>query len=294
MILGLSTGVWAQGGDSLVHDCWEPYFLYNGEKVVGRVTANRYWTMSLEMPVENTKAYSVERGTFKNNQLWNGSVEYIADNGTQIKKATVKNGVSNEKVILLSDSAFRVQIHTHIPRIDLNDNGKIEEGEMLTVQYLKISSTGMKKTDDIFKFTALETLIIDGEYFKGSDLVNRAKIEERFKTVLESNDSNPPFDFVEKDAEFPGGMMACQLYISQNITLPDVEGMGEMNIKVYVQFIVEMDGTLSNIQVLRTNSDDIGKSVVTALKKSPKWTPGTIDGKAVRQRMLLPVVIALQ
>jgi len=293
MVLGFSIGALAQGGDSLVHDCWEPYFLFDGEKVVGRVTANRYWTMSMEMPVENTKAYSVERGTFKNYKLWNGSVEYIADNGTQIKKATVKNGVSNEKVILLSDSAFRVQIHTHIPRIDLNDNGKIEEGEMLTVQYLKISSTGIKKTDDIFKFIALETLIIDKQYYKGSDLLNKAKIEERFKEVLESNDSNPPFDFVETEAEFPGGMVACQQYISQNITLPESDELGAMNIKVYVQFIVEMDGTLSNIQVLRTNSDDIGKSVVAALKKSPKWTPGTIDGKAVRQRMMLPVFFVL-
>ena len=294
MVLGISFCANAQEGDSLVHDCWEPYFLYDGEKVVGRVTANRYWTMSMEMPVENTKAYSVERGTFKNYRLWNGSVEYIADNGIVIKKAMVKNGVSNEKEITLSDSAFRVQIHRHIPRIDLNDNGMIEEGEMLTVQYLKISSVDMKKTDDIFKFTALETLIIDREYFRGSDLLDKVKIEERFRKVLESNDSNPPFDFVETEAEFPGGMVACQHYISDNITLPDSDELGEMNIKVYVQFIVEMDGTLSNIQVLRTNRDDMGKAVVAALKKSPKWTPGTIDGRNVRQRMVLPVVFVLE
>lgn len=293
MILGLPIGACAQGGDSLVHDCWEPYYLYKGDAIIGRVTTNRYWTMSMEMPVENVKPYSVERGTFKDKRLWNGSVEYINENGVVIKKASVKNGVSNEKVIVITDSAFRVQIHTHIPRIDLNDNGKIEEGEMLAVQYLKISSTGMKKTDDIFKFTALETLIIDEQYFKGSDLEDRAKIEELFKTVLESNDSNPPFDFVETEAEFPGGMVACQQYISQNITLPESDELNGMNIKVYVQFIVEMNGTLSNIQVLRTNSDDMGKSVVVALKKSPKWSPGKIDGKAVRQRMVLPVVIVL-
>jgi hypothetical protein len=293
MILEFSACAFAQGEDSLVHDCWEPYFLYDGEKVVGRVTANRYWTMSMEMPVENTKAYSVERGTFKNYRLWNGSVEYIADNGILIKKATVKNGVSNEKVITFIDSAFRVQIHRHIPRIDLNDNGKIEDGEMLTVQYLKISSVDMKKTDDIFKFTALETLIIDREYFRGSDLLDKVKIEERFRKVLESNDSNPPFDFVETEAEFPGGMVACQHYISDNITLPDSDELGNMDIKVYVQFIVEMDGTLSNIQVLRTSRDDMGKAVVAALKKSPKWTPGTLDGKSVRQRMVLPVVFVL-
>ena len=294
MILEFSACAFAQGEDSLVHDCYEPYYLYKGDKIVGRVTANRYWTMSMEMPVENTKAYSVERGTFKNYRLWNGSVEYIADNGIVIKKAMVKNGVSNEKEITLSDSAFRVQIHRHIPRIDLNDNGKIEEGEMLTVQYLKISSVGMKKTDDIFKFTALETLIIDREYFRGSDLLDKVKIEERFRKVLESNDSNPPFDFVETEAEFPGGMVACQHYISDNITLPDSDELGEMNIKVYVQFIVETDGTLSNIQVLRTNRDDMGKAVVAALKKSPKWTPGTIDGRNVRQRMVLPVVFVLE
>lgn len=294
MVLGFSIGALAQVGDSLVHDCWEPYFLYDGEKVVGRVTANRYWTMSMEMPVENTKAYSVERGTFKNYKLWNGSVQYIADNGTQIKKATIKNGVSNEKVIVLSDSAFRVQIHRHIPRIDLNDNGRIEEGEMLTVQYLKISSVDMKKTDDIFKFTALETLIIDEHYFKGSDLLDKVKFEERFSALIATNESNSPFDFVETEAEFPGGMVACQQYISENITLPESDELDVMNIKVYVQFIVEMDGTLSNIQVLRTNRDDMGKSVVAALKKSPKWSPGKIDGKAVRQRMMLPVVIVLE
>ncbi|MFM1998055.1 MAG: hypothetical protein RL204_2 [Bacteroidota bacterium] len=296
MILGISTCAFAQDGDSLVHDCWEPYFLYDGEKVVGRVTANRYWTMSMEMPVENTKAYSVERGTFKNYKLWNGSVEYIADNGTLIKKATIKNGVGNEKVIAFSDSAFRVQVHTHIPRIDLNDNGKIEEGEMLTVQYLKISSMGMKKTDDIFKFTALETLIIDKQYFKGSDLLDKAKIEERFRNVLESNESIPPYDFVETEAEFPGGQERFFYFINDNVSPPDSSANQAIggDIKVYVQFIVEMDGTLSNIQVLRTNSDTMGKAVVAALKKSPKWTPGTISGKSVRQRMILPVVFTLQ
>ncbi|MEN9638613.1 MAG: hypothetical protein RLZZ262_481, partial [Bacteroidota bacterium] len=200
------------------------------------------------------------------------------------------------KVVILSDSAFRVQVHTHIPRIDLNDNGKIEEGEMLTVQYLKISSVGMKKTDDIFKFTALETLIIDKQYFKGSDLLDKAKIEERFRKVLESNESNLAFDYVEAEAEFPGGQERFFYFINGNVSPPDSSAFQAIgsDIKVYVQFIVEMDGTLSNIQVLRTNSDAMGKDVVAALKKSPKWTPGTIGGKAVRQRMILPVVFTLQ
>jgi len=95
----------------------------------------------------------------------------------------------------------------------------------------------------------------------------------------------------ESPAEFPGGFEALYLFINKNLIYPKttlcVEG------KVYVKFIVERDGTLSNIQIQKVLQDLYDAQVIKVFEMIPKWNPAKLMGKTVRQEMVLPVKFTL-
>jgi len=65
----------------------------------------------------------------------------------------------------------------------------------------------------------------------------------------------------------------------------------ESSIKVFVSFVIEKDGSISNIRILRSVSNDAGEQTVKVLEKMPKWSPGMQDGQPVRASMVLPLII---
>jgi periplasmic protein TonB len=88
--------------------------------------------------------------------------------------------------------------------------------------------------------------------------------------------------------EFPGGMPAFYRYIGHNYLAPeDFEGQG----KVYVSYIVEIDGSLSDIHCLKDVGFGSGAEAIRVMKKCPKWNPGMINGKPVRVKYVLPISI---
>jgi len=94
-------------------------------------------------------------------------------------------------------------------------------------------------------------------------------------------------DFVEEEATFPGGNI--QRWINENVVYPDVsKELGEQG-KVYVEFVVEPDGSITNVKVARSVSEDLDKEAVRVIRRMPRWNPGKNNGKAVRQRCRLPI-----
>lgn len=90
----------------------------------------------------------------------------------------------------------------------------------------------------------------------------------------------------ETRPEFEGGIQAFYEYVKKNLKIPEVEQDVKSN--VIVSFIVEKDGSLSNIKILR---DFVGmeKEITEMLTACPKWKPGTQDGKPVRVEYILPI-----
>lgn len=84
---------------------------------------------------------------------------------------------------------------------------------------------------------------------------------------------------VEVQAGFPGGPAKWKSYLSNNFTPPDEPGLKG---KVLVSFVVEKDGTLTDIKVLRDVGYGSGNEAIRVLKKGPKWTPAVQNGKNVR------------
>lgn len=93
---------------------------------------------------------------------------------------------------------------------------------------------------------------------------------------------------IEVKPDFPGGMDKFYNYIAKNYRTPEEEGLKG---KVYVTFVVEKDGSLTDIKVLRDIGYGTGKEAIRVLKATPKWNPGEQNGKKVRCTFSLPISI---
>jgi len=93
---------------------------------------------------------------------------------------------------------------------------------------------------------------------------------------------------IEVKPDFPGGMDKFNAFVAKNYQAPEEEGLKG---KVYVTFVVEKDGSLTDIKVLRDIGYGTGKEAIRVLNKCPKWTPGEQNGKKVRCTFSLPISI---
>ncbi|WP_304198376.1 DUF2059 domain-containing protein [Flavobacterium alvei] len=93
---------------------------------------------------------------------------------------------------------------------------------------------------------------------------------------------------IEVKPDFPGGMDQFYKFIAENYQTPKVEGLKG---KIYVTFVIEKDGSLSDIKVLRDIGYGTGKEAIRVLKLSPKWSSGEQNGQKVRCTYSLPISI---
>jgi protein TonB len=91
---------------------------------------------------------------------------------------------------------------------------------------------------------------------------------------------------IEVKPEFPGGIEKFYSFVQRNYQMPDEEGLKG---KVYVTFVVEKDGSLTDIKVLRDIGYGTGKEAIRVLKSTPRWNPGEQNGKKVRCTFSLPI-----
>ena len=93
---------------------------------------------------------------------------------------------------------------------------------------------------------------------------------------------------IEVKPDFPGGIEKFYKFVGNNYQTPEEEGLKG---KVYVTFVVEKDGSLTDIKVIRDIGYGTGKEAIRVLKKCPKWKPGEQNGKTVRVLYSLPITI---
>lgn len=94
---------------------------------------------------------------------------------------------------------------------------------------------------------------------------------------------------IEVKPEFPGGIDKFYGFISKNYTPPDEPGLKG---RVMMSFVVEKDGSLTDIKVIRDVGFGSGKEAERVLRKSPRWVPAEQNGKKVRCSYIIPIVIA--
>ena len=102
------------------------------------------------------------------------------------------------------------------------------------------------------------------------------------------------YDVVEVDPVFPGGIEELYKYLATNITYPEQAKKEGVQGKVYVAFVVEKDGSITDAQVVRGIGGGCDEEALRVVNAMPKWTPGKQQGEAVRVHFTLPVNFKLQ
>jgi protein TonB len=99
---------------------------------------------------------------------------------------------------------------------------------------------------------------------------------------------------VEKMPEFPGGQDALNRFLVRNIKYPLLAQENGIQGRVVCQFVVNSDGSIVDISVVRGVEESLDKEAIRVIKSMPKWTPGRQRGKSVRVKYTLPIRFKLQ
>ncbi len=108
-------------------------------------------------------------------------------------------------------------------------------------------------------------------------------------------DSSDIVEFPDVEAQFPGGTAEMKRFIVNNIEYPQFErcNMGMEDSRVYVEFIVCSDGSITQIKCIRGKNEEINKMAIDLVKKMPNWTPAQNKGEIVSSKCRLPITICL-
>ena len=253
-------------------------------------------------------AYQLRKGTSKRN-IWSIIIVALAAVllylGLQLQHMVEANRqVENTQAVELSALEQKKK------------EAKVEKKEQIKVEPEKV----VEKVKSSVKFTA--PVIKKDNEVKEEDEIKLDEVEKSNKAVgaftVEGNDEvggevlkakeeiaapEPPkqqveenkvFDVVEQMPSFPGGMGALMSWLSQNIKYPVIAAENGVQGRVIVQFVVEKDGSITDVKVAKSVDPSLDKEAARVVSAMPKWTPGKQNGSAVRVKYTVPVTFKLQ
>ncbi len=123
------------------------------------------------------------------------------------------------------------------------------------------------------------------------DYIEKREVVEEEEAI----DEVIPFAVVEEKPSFMGGdANKFPAWVQRQVKYPDAAADNGIQGTVYIQFTIATDGSLTNIRVLRSVDPLLDQAAITAIKASPKWTPGKQRNKPVQVSYQVPVVFRLQ
>jgi TonB family protein len=165
----------------------------------------------------------------------------------------------------------------------------------------KISDSNLAEVITKPSKTAREVLLKDGidlseAFIISPDLVDEVKAVSKSKvdTIKSNKRSSEVFDAVEENPEFIGGMEALGKFLQSNLKYPASAQKANVSGKVYIQFIVNTDGTASDFAVLKSAGYGFDEEALRVLELAPKWIPGKQSGRVVRCRFIVPINFELE
>ena len=151
----------------------------------------------------------------------------------------------------------------------------------------------LKSQDELNKDkTAIGAFDVKGNDEAGGTVLKA--VEEIAQPEPKREEENKVFDVVEQMPSYPGGMGALMSWLSQNIKYPTVAAENGISGRVIVQFVVERDGSITDVRVARGVDPYLDKEATRVVKMMPNWIPGKQNGSPVRVKYTVPVVFKLQ
>jgi periplasmic protein TonB len=127
---------------------------------------------------------------------------------------------------------------------------------------------------------------------QGTDDVNGIDVSELRKTVTEEK-KEQVYQVVEQMPEFPGGQEALAAFLGKNIKYPDAAKESGISGRVYIQFVVNKSGQISNVKLVRGIGGGCDEEAIRVVKKMPPWRAGKQNGQSVSVFFNLPIVFTL-
>jgi hypothetical protein len=207
---------------------------------------------------------------------WNEYILFVEKNFKWIPKENKPKFISVEFTVETNGSITNVKV--------LNPIGTLNENEALRVMALSPkwvpATLHGKAVPCHIKYWMAANPYADDEGIGALTVEEAPQIVEKSKTSTHEDD-NTIYNTIEigTKPEFPGGITKFHHFFYSNFQVPD-----EDNLKgnIATSFIIEKDGSLSDIRVNRDIGYGTGKEAIRVLKKSPKWIPGKQNGKTIR------------
>lgn len=169
-----------------------------------------------------------------------------------------------------------------------NDVPEVPEEIMKTVKVTQIATVDEAKK---------ELTDVEGrEKREYSDDADKFKAMQQQVVIVEDKPTPKEEEIyaaVDVVPEFPGGMTALMQWLGTNVRYPETAQINNVQGRVVVKFVVEKDGSIAQVQVVKGVDKDLDKEAVRVVSKMPKWSPGKKDGVPVRTYFSLPVTFRL-
>ncbi|MBQ9137094.1 MAG: energy transducer TonB [Alistipes sp.] len=184
-----------------------------------------------------------------------------------------------------------------VEKIDIN-YGPVEEQITEITRQEEQRQEPPKKTEitvitDVLNIVTNDEKIETGfdfaEFDEDVEIVQQVAVEEE---VIEEDQ---PFVKVEEMPSFQGGdLQTFRNWVQSKVRYPQIAQENNISGRVFLMFVVERDGTLTNIQVLQTPDSSLSDEAIRVLKTSPKWKPGKQRNQTVRVKYTLPIDFRIQ
>lgn len=252
-------------------------------------------------------AYQLRRGTSKRNivsMIFVAAVAAVAYLGLaaynsyqEAQKA--KFEAEMEASLLDAKKEAKVEKKTETPKVEqVQKVEKVKSSIAFTPPVIKKDSEvkpeeEMKTQDELKETkTAIGAFDVKGNDDTGGTVLKAVEDIAAPEPPKHEEEQNKIFEVVEQQPQFPGG--SVNGWLADHIKYPVVAAENGISGRVVVQFVVERDGSVSQVRVVRGVDPSLDKEAQRVISSMPKWIPGKQNGQAVRSRFTVPVTFRLQ
>ncbi|MBO7615973.1 MAG: M56 family metallopeptidase [Bacteroidales bacterium] len=251
-----------------------------------------WWRLLATLPVlavlliANTKVTAQEKKTENVFTIQFGDFELFNDDGTQMQL--------KDTVIYYEDGTY-----TKIESSEAVDPFTRELRKTFTVKNYTAEGTPnpninftireVERHGDTMMYS-MDPFTISGDIV--TKLKNKIMTDEDIDvkvTEVGCVDNDTIYNNVNEMPEFPGGIEGLMEYVAKNVKYPESARENNLQGRVIVKFVIEKDGTVTNVEVGRGWGNELDDEAVRVVKAMPKWKPGKQDGKPVRVSFMLPI-----
>ena len=254
-------------------------------------------------------AYQLRRGTGKRN-IWSmvfvaavAAVAYLGLAAYNSYQAAQKAKFEAEMEASLIETKKQVKVEkkTEAPKVEqVQKVEKVKSSIAFTPPVIKKDSEvkpeeEMKTQDELKETkTAIGAFDVKGNDEAGGTVLKAVEEIATPEPPKQEAEQNKVFDVVEQQPQYPGGMGALNHWLGSNIKYPVMAAENGIEGRVVVQFVVERDGSVSGVHVVRGVDPSLDKEATRVVSAMPKWIPGKQNGSAVRVKYTVPVTFRLQ